>query len=87
MAGATNGDLRGGIDLGGTKIEAIIVDDANTVLGIARIPTPTTGGPADVATAMAGVIQQAAVAASVEVARLAGIGVGSPGTVDRLPAP
>ena len=84
MAGATNGDLRGGIDLGGTKIEAIIVDDANTVLGIARIPTPTTGGPADVATAMAGVIQQAALAASVEVARLAGIGVGSPGTVDRL---
>jgi glucokinase len=31
---------------------------------------------------MAGVIQQAAVAASVEVARLAGIGVGSPGTID-----
>jgi glucokinase len=83
MASGTNGDLRGGIDLGGTKIEAIIVNDANTVLGVARIPTPTTGGPADVATAMAGVIQQAAVAASVEVARLAGIGVGSPGTVDR----
>ncbi|HEX2703241.1 MAG TPA: ROK family protein, partial [Solirubrobacteraceae bacterium] len=55
----------------------------NTVLGIARIPTPTTGGPSDVATAMAGVVQQAALAASVEVARLAGIGVGSPGRVDR----
>jgi glucokinase len=83
MANSAQGELRGGIDLGGTKIEAIIVDDANTVLGIARIPTPTTGGPSDVATAMAGVIQQAALAASVEVARLAGIGVGSPGTVDR----
>jgi glucokinase len=84
MASGAHGDLRGGIDLGGTKIEAIVVDGANTVLGMARIPTPTTGGPADIATAMAGVIQQAARATSTEAARLSGIGVGSPGSVDRL---
>ena len=42
--------LRGGIDLGGTKIEAIIVDAEQKVLGQARQPTPTEGGPADVAT-------------------------------------
>mgnify|MGYP003793590493 CR=1 FL=1 len=44
-----NGHLRGGIDLGGTKIEAIIVDADNQVLGQSREPTPTDGGPAEVA--------------------------------------
>ncbi len=38
-----NGQLRGGIDLGGTKIEAIVVDDDQKVLGQARQPTPDRG--------------------------------------------
>jgi glucokinase len=80
---STAGNLRGGIDLGGTKIEAIVVDQANKVLGSARMPTPTTGGPADVATAMAGVMRKAALAASVEISQLSGVGVGSPGEVDQ----
>ncbi len=37
--------LRGGIDLGGTKIQAIVADDDNEVVGEARRPTPTSGGP------------------------------------------
>ena len=40
---------RGGIDLGGTKIQAIIVDDDHQVLGQARHPTPKDGGPQGVA--------------------------------------
>ena len=40
---------RGGVDLGGTKIQTVVVDAEHTVLGQARRPTPTTGGPADVA--------------------------------------
>jgi glucokinase len=75
--------LRGGIDLGGTKIEAIVVDDGNTVLGSARLPTPTTGGPADVLAAMADAINKAAGAASIETRQLVGVGVGSPGEVDQ----
>ncbi len=77
-----NGDLRGGIDLGGTKIEAIIVDADNQVLGQAREPTPTDGGPADVAKQMAEALTGAATAAGVESSNLQGIGVGSPGDVD-----
>jgi glucokinase len=73
---------RGGIDLGGTKIQAVVVDDANTVLGEARHPTPTSGGPADVATAMANALREAARAAEHEPAELAGVGVGSPGAID-----
>ena len=74
--------LRGGIDLGGTKIEAIVVDKANKVLGSARHPTPTTGTPADVAKQMAAAMTEAATAAKTSTQALIGIGVGSPGTID-----
>jgi glucokinase len=73
---------RGGIDLGGTKIQAAIVGEDQTVLGSARRPTPTSGGPSDVAEAMEGALRDAAQAAHAEVDRLAGVGVGSPGTID-----
>jgi glucokinase len=72
----------GGIDLGGTKIQAAIVDEDRSVLGSARRATPTTGGPADVAAEMETALRDAAKAAEVEPAALAGVGVGSPGTID-----
>jgi glucokinase len=74
--------MRGGIDLGGTKIQTVIVDDDHDVRGEARVPTPTTGGPRDVAKAMAGALKEAAESAGVEAGELAGVGVGSPGDVD-----
>jgi glucokinase len=73
---------RGGIDLGGTKIQAIVVDSGNEVLGEARHPTPTKGGPKGVAEAMAAAMQEAADAAGIETDSLAGVGVGSPGEVE-----
>jgi len=74
--------LRGGIDLGGTKIEAIVVDAGNSVLGSARRPTPTSGGPPDVAAAMVEAMRSAASAARIEPSGLVGVGVGSPGSID-----
>ncbi len=73
--------LRGGIDLGGTKIESIVVDASNRVKGSSRHPTPTAGGPEDVAKVMAQSLQEAAQAAGVKTADLTGVGVGSPGAV------
>jgi len=73
---------RGGIDLGGTKIQAAIVGADGQVLGEARHPTPTEGGPPDVARAMEDALREAAAAAAVEPDQLAGIGVGSPGDAD-----
>ena len=74
--------LRGGIDLGGTKIEAIVVNAENKVLGSARHPTPTSGTPADVAAQMAAAMDEAAGSAGTTSGELAGVGVGSPGAVD-----
>ncbi|HEV3046892.1 MAG TPA: ROK family protein [Solirubrobacteraceae bacterium] len=72
---------RGGIDLGGTKIQAAVLDERHEVLGQARRATPTSGGPADVAREMQAALEQAAQAAGVEVGALSGVGVGSPGTI------
>ena len=74
--------LRGGIDLGGTKVQAIVVGDRFGVKGDARLPTPTSGGPREVTEAMAEAMRGAAAAAGVESSALAGVGVGSPGAVD-----
>jgi glucokinase len=74
--------LYGGIDLGGTKIQAIVVDDELDVLGSARRATPVSGGPARVAAEIEAALRDAATAAGIEPATLAAIGVGSPGTID-----
>ncbi len=73
---------RGGIDLGGTKIQTAVVDGRNQVRGEARHPTPRKGGPEAVAEAMAEAMAEAAAAAGVKTGALVGVGVGSPGLVD-----
>ena len=44
---------RGGIDLGGTKIQTVVVSARSRVLGEARTATPQSGGPKAIAAAMA----------------------------------
>ena len=74
--------LRGGIDLGGTKVQAVVLDDRGVVRGQFREPTPLTGGAEMVVTALATAMRGAAEAAGVRPSALAGIGVGCPGAVD-----
>jgi glucokinase len=74
--------MRAGVDLGGTKIDVLIVEGEREVRGRARRPTPTKGGPAAVVAAIARTVEEAAEAAAVRLDQLTGIGVGSPGAVD-----
>jgi glucokinase len=74
--------MRGGIDLGGTKIQAVVVDGRANVRGKARFSTPTEGGPPAVIAGMAEALQNAAGLAGLEPSKLTGVGVGSPGAVD-----
>src|SRR4051812_5610635 len=71
---------RGGIDLGGTKIQAAVVGGRGKVLGSARRQTPVSGGPPAVAAEMAEALQEAA--SSAGVSSFSGVGVGSPGVID-----
>jgi glucokinase len=74
--------MLGGLDLGGTKIQAAIVDSDHKVLSAARRPTPTEGGPEDVATEMEAALRDAAEQGALDIGELAGVGVGSPGTIE-----
>jgi glucokinase len=74
--------MRAGVDLGGTKIDVLIVEGEQEVHGRARRPTPTRGGAAAITEAISGAVEEAAGAAAVDVGRLTGVGIGSPGAVD-----
>jgi len=74
----TAGPLTAGVDLGGTKIQTVVVRDAE-VVGSDRVPTPGTGAD-DVIASIAGTIR-----AALDGSRptdLGGIGIGSPGAID-----
>ena len=70
-----------GIDLGGTKVQGVIVDKAGTPLGSAVASTPGDGGPASVVDQVAAVVRAAAANAGIGVDDLDGVGMGSAGTV------
>jgi glucokinase len=74
--------LRGGVDLGGTKIQAVVVDAEHQVLGQARRSTPGHGGPPDVVAALEDAVREAADEAGVEPGDLLGVGIGAPGAID-----
>jgi glucokinase len=80
MANSPSPNPRAGIDLGGTKIQSVIVGVDGTVLGSERRPTPTEGGPGAIVSALAESVRAAAAAAQCEVP--ARVGVGTPGSVD-----
>lgn len=74
---------RAGVDLGATKIQAVVVGDDNAVLGEAKVETPTKGGPSAVVEKIEGAVREAAQAVGIAVEELDGAGVGSPGAVDQ----
>src|SRR3954470_7445816 len=74
--------IYGGIDLGGTKIQAAVVDSDHKVLGAKRDQTPLKGGPKAIAACMAAVLKESLEEAGLSTSDLEGVGVGSPGSVD-----
>jgi glucokinase len=82
MSPASTDVPRGGVDLGGTKIQTVVVDGQNKVLGASKRPTPSVGGPEDVAREIAATLREAAGEAGLGTRDLAGAGVGSPGDAD-----
>src|SRR5262245_37277978 len=74
--------LRGGIDLGGTKVQAVVVDARGTVHGQDRQATPLDGGADAVVAAMSTAMRNAAEAAGTPTSQLLGVGVGAPGAID-----
>src|SRR5262249_12037022 len=74
--------LRAGVDLGGTKIQTVVIDDDDRVLGQSRHPTPKDHGPAGVADEIVATVEEAMTQAGAVASDLTGIGIGAPGTSD-----
>lgn len=69
-----------GVDIGGTKVQAALVDPDGRVARTHRVPTRP--GPAGLVEAVATSVRALAAAHDLPVAALAGVGVGVPGVVD-----
>ena len=70
-----------GVDLGGTKIQTVVLRDEQ-VVGSSRVLTPQTGDPADVIEAIVGTVRASLEGAGGSQSDLRGIGIGTPGEVD-----
>jgi glucokinase len=71
-----------GIDLGGTKILAAVVDASHHILGRAKRPTPAREGGEALMGALEDAAREAVAAAGLRVADIEAAGVGSPGPLD-----
>ncbi len=71
-----------GIDLGGTNIAAGVVDRSGAILAKTSLPTYPQRDYADIVADMASAAVTACSMAGISLDRIAGIGIGSPGTVD-----
>jgi len=74
-----------GVDLGGTNIKAILVDDQGRTLAFHTEPTHADRGPEDAAERMGRAVHTLAREAGIEAAEIAHVGLGSPGPLD-IPA-
>jgi glucokinase len=72
-----------GIDLGGTKIQAVVLDPDGELAGQGRTRTPVDGGAAAVVGAIGTALAGAASAAGLAAGDLAAVGLGSPGQIDQ----
>ncbi len=71
-----------GIDLGGTKIYAAVIDDKGNILGAGRKKTKAEQGFATTVQRMAACVHEAVDAAGVPYDAIQAVGVGSPGPLD-----
>lgn len=70
-----------GLDVGGTKIEGVALDESGEI--VARRVIPSVPGEEGVLTSTAAIVAELATGAGRGVAEFAGVGIGIPGQVDR----
>lgn len=82
MRGSDRKQVFAGLDLGGTKIQAVLLDEAGNVLSQCRRVTPQEGGPPVILEELYATLREVAGMRKLEPSALAGVGVGAPGAVD-----
>jgi glucokinase len=77
-------DLYGALDLGGTKLRAVVADLEGNIFGEIILPSEADQGPEHVIDRMIETLEASAKEASVRLADLRAVGVASPGALDLL---
>lgn len=77
---ADNGPVVVGVDVGGTKVAAGLVDRAGQVYGRVKLPT-ATGSPELTLQSISQAVQAAITAGGIELDRIKGVGLGIPDIV------
>jgi glucokinase len=72
-----------GVDLGGTSLRALAADDEYKILGVKKIRTLTTGGPARLIRRIAALVESTLKEVGVSRSRVRAVSVGAPGPIDR----
>ena len=75
------GEATCGVDLGGTKIQAVVLGP-DGIIGQARVPTPRSTAD-EVIAAIVDAAKASLDQAGLQAGDLSGVGIGSPGTIDR----
>ncbi len=71
-----------GVDVGGTKVQVSLVEESGQRLQRRRRPTPRSGGPEQVVTAIEKAMEETLAKAGAESAQLVAVGIAIPGVVD-----
>lgn len=71
-----------GVDIGGTKIQASVVEESGTILGRERTTTPRECGPEDVVAALEKLVDKVLKQHDCRPSDLSGIGIAVPGVVE-----
>jgi glucokinase len=79
----TTGVCYVGVDLGGTSLRALVADDEYKTLGVKKIQTLTTGGPARLIRKIAVLVESTLKDAGISRSRVRAVSVGAPGPIDR----
>jgi glucokinase len=82
VARKTKADYTIGVDLGGTKILAGVVDETGAVVASAKKRTQSEDGPEAVLKRIIKTMDEAVAAAGVDRAQVTAIGLGAPGVID-----
>ena len=82
MADAAVGRLVAGVDLGGTKILACVVDAEHRIVGRSKHPTPAKEGAKAILDTIVKALHEACESAGAKLGDLGAVGVGSPGPLD-----
>jgi glucokinase len=72
-----------GVDLGGTSLRALVVDDENNILAVKKVRTLQGGGPGRLIQKIAGLVESTLQEAGVSRPAVRAVSVGAPGPIDR----